>query len=750
MAYEYSGYMQTILWGQGAPECKDLDSVEFTVEDLAKWPTKDYDSDKEWQRIPVNRTVSEGAVRLVGQFNDVRQMDSLTPDDPSFWVPMSSLGWEDDRFPIDLDRYPMAEITYRCTSDNAQPMWLWTYPGGLHADALPKSRRWRTLARRVQHSGFPKQLDALILRLYSTARSTESIEVKSIRFRAMTPEELEATAADRLRLEQEARPLEYPILDEFLPVGVHMDAETARRLAEMLGISLTEYWTLVLEDLVTHHHNCIALDSATSLTATEWQELLSLCEGSGIKIVAGCGLRIEDEPEQLRERIEKLIGPHADSLAVLAWRLRNEPSEADFQNLVTARKLVEEVDRNHPVCVSLRHPSAFPLYAPHFSVSGFSRYTSHAPWEFGEMIHEHVPLAGGQHFWAEGPGYIYATGTPEWSTSPEMRLMVNLAFANGARGFFTYAYHNDPIWVSGSCQRSLTGPFLTFSDLWLELDRRMERCLALAPLLLRAKPVRLPKMAFITSSSSEDFTHHPEGVAPTASYRLRGPDFELYFVVSNDVRGMSSVNVHIPTALLRGLEIYDLADFVQSRTWAPMDLERHMEMFPGQAHVVIVAKPEVCAHWRDVIASRLVDDDHRQLRFNMELAWMYDLDIKPVEALLKRVNTGAPLKDLEIMDAARDRLVDLIYTCPPIYQTRGQIISASSAVCACDGALCRLMSRGKIDLAREWGLKVVPLAREIANARLELRRGRGAEIAPHCDDLANRSIRLATEIRMLA
>ena len=63
--------------------------------------------------------------------------------------------------------------------------------------------------------------------------------------------------------------------------------------------------------------------------------------------------------------------------------------------------------------------------------------------------------------------------------------MLNLAIANGARGWFSYSYHNDPLWEQGRVQRTLTGPFLGFSDLWSELSRRLRYAHALAPLLLQ-------------------------------------------------------------------------------------------------------------------------------------------------------------------------------------------------------------------------------------------------------------------------
>ncbi len=749
MLYEYAGYLKNILYAPDASERDRLEYIEFSAEDIAHWSTRDLEADREWKKTPVHRARTDDGVRLVGRFEDVRRMDTLAIDDPSFWVPLGTVGWSDSRFPVDVTRYPIIEVTYRCTSDNALPVCVWTYTGGVHIDRLAQTRQWTTSARLIPHNGVPAQIDALIFRLYSTTRTTESVEIASVRFRATSATEREALEKYQARLEKQGPQRRYDILDAFLPLGVCMDAEAARRNAELLGVSLGEYWDLALEDIVTHHHNCIAMENVDRLTIPEWEELLAHCETFGVKIAASHQINLEDEPQELRDLIDMRIKPYAGSPTVLSWCLKEKPSESDFQDLMKVKGWVEEADPTHPVSVVTHYASAFPLYAPNFSVAGVTHFTSHSPWDIGAIVRANAPLAKGQQFWMVGPAFIYATGAPEWSTCPEMRLMVNLAFANGAKGWFSSAYHNDPIWVSGSCQRTLTGPFLMFSDLWLELDRRMEGLAALAPLLLASRPARLSPDWFSASATSDDLTILPEGVSPTSSYRLRGPDFNLFLIVSNDVRGMSSLNISVSPNTLRGNHIYDLSDFVRKRVWAPMDLERHLEMFPGQSQMVIVAEPDVCARWRDIIAERLIDDDKRQLAFNLKLAKTYGLDIAEIEEILERAGEGHAMENLATMDRARDALVNLMYDSPSIRDTRSSIIEACAAICACDGVLCRLIGRGKVDLAKEWGQKVLPLAREVTHLRLELRRGKGANILDYCRDVAHRTLNLLTDLRAL-
>ena len=102
------------------------------------------------------------------------------------------------------------------------------------------------------------------------------------------------------------------------------------------------------------------------------------------------------------------------------------------------------------------------------------------------------------------------------------------------------------------------------------------------------------------------------------------------------------------------------------------------------------------------------------------------------------------------MRAVRDRLLNAIYRSPALITPRSKLIQASAGICACDGTLCRLLGKGKVDPAHEYGLRVLPLTRELAQLRLQLRNGRGPEIERECEELAARILRLLAEIRALA
>ncbi|GMW02557.1 MAG: hypothetical protein AMXMBFR84_36930 [Candidatus Hydrogenedentota bacterium] len=746
--YEYAGYLKSILYAPDPGEAARAESVFFSADDIAKWSVKDFDVEAEWKRIPVHRSRTDQGVRLVGRFEDVTRIDLVPKNAPRFWVPLGTLNLQDNRFPIDLNWYPILEVTYRCASPNASPCLAWTYAGGKCLESLPVTQAMRTVVKMLPWNGFPTFLDKLVLRLYSNSRTTETLEVESIRFRKLTPEEREACDRDLARLDSTPRPMAKECSASFSPLGVTMNADTVRRNAQLLGVSLGEYWDLAMEDIVRHHHNAVILDRAQELSEPEWSDLLSTMAHHGVRLVPQLNLDVENE-EYVREAVEAYVRPRAGDDTILAWRVSGCDEDTSLHKLIALRKLVDEADSRHPLAICTRGINSYAALAPHFDISGISYVESHSPWQLGEVVRTHQQLCKGQQFWLDGPAFVYATDTPEWSTCPEMRLMVNLAFANGARGWFSHAYCNDPFWVTGSYQRTLTGPFLTFSDLWLELDRRMERLAAVTPLLLETEPASIPRLWYAQSSIAEDNYKLPEGMAAVSSYRLKGPDFDLFFVVSNDVRGMSALYANIPQDALEGNQIYDLTDFMQERVWKPMNLERHLEMFPGQAQVVLLGRPEVCDRIHHVVSKHLINVDMQQLNFYLKMARTYGLDMGPVEDLLSKATTGDTLIDLAMTDQARDLLVDMIYNTPDIFQPRSHIIEISSALCACDGVLCRMMSRGKVEEAMEWGQRVIPLAREVTRYRIELRRGLGHDITPHTADIVKRTHSLLNELRNL-
>jgi len=638
-------------------------------------------------------------------------------------------------------------VTYRCTSENAHPVWMWTYPGGSHFGALPKSRKWVTVARNMRHFGFPASVDNVILRLYSAVRSAESIEVRSVRFRAMIAEEVEAVERGLAVVKGDQPPRRFPVLDEFMPLGVYMDADSANRLAGMLDISPEDYWDLVIEDVVIHNHNAITLANFDRMKPDQRSGLLRRCEQTGVRLVVRHEFPLEADETEQRFFIDSHVRPTAGSNAILAREFSGEPVESAFRQTLEAKRRIEEADPDHPMVIVSRYPNAYPLFAPYFAASGVGYFASKSAWEAGTTVRTHVGLSRGQQFWLAAAAFMYPTQTPAWSTSPEMRLMVNLAFANGARGWFAYSYHNDPVWLRGRLQRSLTGPFLTFSDLWSELMQRMRWVDALAPLLLETRPEDAMDEWFARGVFTSSTVCPGPDVPSISQFHLRGGDFSVYFTVSNNTREIASVEVDIPKDAAGGMEIYDLSAFVRDRVWRPIERKGHIEMFPGQARILLVAAPERCEEWRRRIVERMSLAGARKLRYGTALARAYNLELGTIEESLIGRGAASDPANLDAVERARDAVLDLLYQTSSVRDPRTSILQANSAICGADGALCRLMELGKGNLARQIGAEVIPLAAELTRHRLAWRRGEGESVAAEAKETAARCLKLLQRIR---
>ena len=114
---------------------------------------------------------------------------------------------------------------------------------------------------------------------------------------------------------------------------------------------------------------------------------------------------------------------------------------------------------------------------------------------------------------------------------------------------------------------------------------------------------------------------------------------------------------------------------------------------------------------------------------------------------MREARRGDALTGLAKMRQARDELVNIHYRAKPVAETRSELIKASAAICGCDGSLCRLIKSDKVELARDLGRHVLPLAREMTQLRLRLRQGHAPEINEDCAALSKKSLEILDLIR---
>ncbi len=742
--HKYQGYLKQLPDAPDPEAVKDVPQVVFSPESIEKWKCTDDPGELEWTKASawVGRT-DGGSVLLHSDFAAIRRIDNLDRKKPRFWAPLSVTSEEDPRFPLDCRQFPVVEITYRCVTSHACPACVWTYPGGAHQLFLEPSRDWLTAIMLIPHHDFPASISRFTLRLYSAWRSKEVLEIAQVRFRGLLPTETSALAGLSSELGDTPAPPAYPLLDTFLPFGVHMHATVAEQLAELMDISLFDYLRLAFEDVVRHHHNCIVFEGAHTFSQETFNVVVELAENFGVRLIPAFDWPLEMFAEKGDDLIDSYIKPHTQSNGILAWNLMDTPFEQNLAGSVRARNMIAAADPNHPMAVQLGGADAFPLFSPHFAASGFSYFRPREPWAIAETLRTHIPLLQGQQFWVTAPAFVYASDYPPWGTSPQLRLMLNSALAGGARGWIAHTYHNTPVWVEGHYERSLTGPFLTFSDLWAELGNRVERLTVLAPLFLSARPIPPPEhLQFSVGFKKNPKSRLLPGLDAISVSWLQGPDYLLFYLVNNDTEQVTSVNLSLPASLPDGLEVYETTALVRNRTWEPSLHKRQSEMFPGQGRLFMVAQPGVCEFWHHKIAQRIIQKDLRQTRMDLELARQYRLEVEFIETTLNHLNTDTSIADLNPVHDAREALFNLIYATPEICRPRELLIQASSVICGCDGALSALHGRGDAATARELGIQVLPLARTLTVLRLQLRRGHGSAIVPEIEAL----VRTGTEL----
>jgi len=747
MQYEYSGYLKTLIHAPDPKQRESLDHIHFSADDIARWVCKDDPATREWMGIPAESVHKGEHVTLRGRFNEVRRIDNIRDHSPTFWVPLSSRGVEDGRFPVDMQRYPIIEITYRSPSKKAMPAWCWEYPGGIHQDGLTPTKEWRTIARLVPHFDFPKQLNAVTLRLFGTTRGTEEMEIHSIRFRAMSSTEREACDKHHRQLRDTFKVPQYEKMNDFLPFGVSMSARIARDMADALGVTLRDYWRISFEDIARHSHNAVALYNVELLSQTEFRDVLAMAEFFHLRILAVLDWNLDEFERQKNELLAQQIKPFADTKSLLGWCVHINPSDHVFPQMLNAQKCIHEIAPEQPLIYLTRTPNSFPLMAPFFPAAAIGYFKSNAAWELGNMVRSHLPLCGGQQLWIVAPTHVFASNTPAWNTCPEMRLLLNNAFANGARGWFGHTYHNSPIWLNGSYQSSLTGPFLTFSDLWAELGHRIERFNGLAPLFLHGKPaddIGIP--VEIQSKRHPRSKLHPDH--PMVQYTwLKGENYLLFYIYNNDINEVTSVNLRFPHNLPDNMQLFDVTEFVRTRKWSPAKHERHLEMFPGQGQMFLLAESEACTEIRDEMALRTLENDKRLISIDLSLARRYNLNVEEPLQVIRSLGIRKPMDDLLPMIQMRSYLLNTIYNEAQIIEPRSKLIQASSVICACDTLLSELMGAGKTDFANEMGLRLLPLANTMTNLRLKLRRGHAPTIPPEAEKLMQGSTALLQEIQ---
>ncbi len=670
----------------------------------------------------------------------MRRIDIIDRNEPRFWFAISAP--RTAPLQVDVSRYAVLEVETRNVNLRGLFRVACFYPGGEFLFTLPIDQEWHTFGMLVGPE-FPRTVNAISLRCYGAWRETGTVEVRSVSFRALEPEEQERlnSLTEHCAAERNHRP--YP--DSFFPFGVFMDAEAAQRLGDIMDISFHDYWRLALEDIARHHHNCIVLENAEKMGPELGAHLVEQAKGYGIRIIPSFSSLPDPGAPDTKNYIESLVGPFRHHPTVAAWAVSRFPEENSCPWWKGTHDIFHQLDVTQPLLCYSEHPGNVELLSRNTPVFWVNFFKSGVPWDVRHMLTTHYRQKGNRSLWLTAPAFTRASGAPVWSSCPAMRIMLNLALACGVDGWFTHAYHHLPSWLQGTMERSLTGPFQTFSDLWTELGNRLERLTSLAPVFQAVSPTDTQPHGFICESRKHPQSSLDPDIPPASVYWLQGDGLQLCHVVNNDLMQVTSVTLHFPETAEATMAVYDLTHFVRNRTWIPVRRTRQLEMFPGQGQVFLIASHDTATAWRDLIASQILAADQRQVLVDLDLARHYIVNLEETEEVLTGVSVN-PLADLVRVHTAREKLINMIYACPDLYAARSALIEASSLLCACDEALARLHAAGRAEAAHDFGMRALPFARQLTFYRLLLRRGEGKAILAECRQMSQSIYTLLSDI----
>lgn len=754
--YIYKGLLNKIKDPPTPQELEKCANVTFFPDDLMKWSMEDDPGEQEWKGISARRMIEEidgeKILKWTGDFTPIRRLNFLKDmEKPSFWVPLSTRTSSVPHFPIAQNKYPIVELNYRMQYGKCLPAWTWHYTTGQFFEFLDMDFKWTTVARAWCFNSFPRKMENFALRLYSYTRTKETMYIRSIRFREPTEREKELlNKKDILQLGHE-KPIHYPILDEFFPIGTYINANTARNMSHLLKVDLASYLDLLFEDLSLHYHNVAFVEKFYDFLPGDQEVLFEISKKHKVKLI----ISLEEENIFLdtsktnlfiKEK-EHTIKRYSTEDNLFGWVLKENPSDAEIDAYIQIKKKIEQIDEKHPVIYLTREANAFPLYAQVSSIVGLSHWKSNNPWELGQVLKTHMKFINGQHLWAIGPTFVFGSGAPIWNTAPEIRLMINLAISSGARGWLSYTYHNIPLWSGGECQRSLTGPFLTFSDVWQELGGRLGRFYSLAHLVMSARPTSPPDFIPDIQSRKHPRSRCPDSVDILINTWMKGENFWLFYLVNQDTSEVTGVNINFRSALPEQYRVYDATQFVRSYQWEELPQSFHREMFPGQGQIMLIATPDECQRWGEIIMKRIFEYLEQQIFIDIQLLKPYLSSTEKIIDKVKDLKEKQSINTLQKMVEIKNQVINTIYTTEDLYKVRGKLLEVGAILCACDGVLCRLLSESKTTVVEKYKEEVLKSAGEFIEYRLGVREGKGKKFLSHIEKLSERLYTILQELR---
>lgn len=327
----------------------------------------------------------------------------------------------------------------------------------------------------------------------------------------------------------------------------------------------------------------------------------------------------------------------AYSDVILAYDLSDEPGGEHIPNYMMLQSIWRDLDPAHPVVVILN--------------LNRTEYLPYMPVYYGDEYPIHSDKRGGRDPWHMYTSVRFCTdrtSAPVWvmlpafggledypwqlATGPEMRLMIHLAIAAGAKGITYHGSYSPPCWTHNHYY------FYTARDSWQagtpawdEMKRVGRQITAIMPAALQTAPVKDEPF----STDAETVTlgeNRYQGPAVTASALKERGEAGYFLVVVNQDHENEHTATLLPTVTLlpENAVLWDLYDL---KKIGPAASTTHaVTLQPGDGRMLYCGTPADCARVLDAVHANHCRNELPIYRIDAEMAANNGIDIAAAAA----------------------------------------------------------------------------------------------------------------------
>jgi len=662
-----------VAWGE---EAASGWAVEFEDGDaLGKASISFYDDGekKNYSGSSSARLIAEtvdGALRLGGDFGLGGH-----PDSSYARVRWNAIG------PIETAKFPVIEIRFRLSAAHPKARLLLAHSftttsgeerGSYFYPEPGEPGEWTTVSTLVvPDHGAPtaqtaRAFTGLHVHVYGEV-GKGVVEIDQIRIWGLNEEE---AAQDSPRTELlrsfRLRPLGEPFVSQVFPFGTWGAAHDSSYGREGPESSY--------DNLVRHH--CTVVPFALcgrfgsrltkELQPTEelvgiFQREIEAADARGVYLFPAIGLagmltkRGPAGLPQAREAAAALAEAFGEKEYLAGWAVSDESSNSWVWGIAAANTVLAEAN---PRWMPFYNHWSFvraARFEPYFNVVCTDRYVIETakrdPWSIGPWCRDISERTDKPQWiilqsYGNMEEYLQPGAERLLPTSVELRLMMNLALASGAKGIFTFSYHSQ-YWAM--LFDIVGNPWRHDPTLAQELSRMGELLIEIGPLLLSTRLAAADAAAAVSATSNE------RGLSIGV---LRDKDRKIDFLVvtNNDLTASGRGSVRLSDALVRnGAGVYDLERLENVARAGAGDFDV-ATLAPGAARIYLLASSDAFQSVRDAILRNRSKETLRVANLDRLLASRWGVETRMTDNLVAQahelLDKGEVEKGLKAADSA--------------------------------------------------------------------------------------------------